>query len=442
MIMKTSFLSILLLTSFLVLGCNFRQNNNTKGENRNTAYLNQTKKVEVVDITVNGANGNPTCQDLYYENHGADADLDWDEEISVFHYWRDISNDEYYFNIPSEEQVNTWKALCEEKNRPDSVSRRYLQGYYANMNQYMTIQDFVEIWYGDGDNLKNDDFTTWRLMQYNSLPFIQPDSEFDKFYVLKNTIQGLLLFEPQSQWELNFYAGLESDFQEYYDRILVREAIRHSNEKTADLLKEEENAWINYHEALNSAFQIIDGSPDGMVGSAWPMAIGGIAYDNAQMRALSMEDFYFALTDSLDYHIAHRKSLIGQYEIERHAQIDNSSVLKEYLRFMDFFKDESFFEPEYSYSVSELRSVLEDEMKAWQGWMLSRDKVSSTLTGLCKDCYDNATNNIRRHKLIMLKNRYQGFGITSKTTLDCLLPYSCEDPDIDLFSFEEKWNSI
>ena len=372
----------------------------------------------------------------------ADAETDWDEKISVFHFWRDISDDEYYFNLPSEEQVNTWKALCEEKNRLDSVSRRYLQGYYANMNQYMTIQDFVEIWYGDGDNLKNDDFTTWRLMQYNSLPFIQPDSEFDKFYVLKNTIQGLLLFEPQSQWELNFYAGLESDFQEYYDRVLVREAIRHSNEKTADLLKEEENAWINYHEALNSAFQIIDGSPDGMVGSAWPMAIGGIAYDNAKMRALSMEDFYFALTDSLDYHIAHRKSLIGQYEIERHAQIDNSSVLKEYLRFMDFFKDESFFEPEYSYSVSELRSVLEDEMKAWQGWMLSRDKVSSTLTGLCKDCYDNATNNIRRHKLIMLKNRYQGFGITSKTTLDCLLPYSCEDPDIDLFSFEEKWNSI
>lgn len=440
--MKTACLSITILTLFFAQGCHFRQNNNAKSDNTIGVEPALTKVIEADNSESVECMNSAIRRDLYYEKMDADAETDWDEKISVFHFWRDISDDEYYFNIPSEEQVNTWKALCEEKNRPDSVSRRYLQGYYANMNQYMTIQDFVEIWYGDGDNLKNDDFTTWRLMQYNSLPFIQPDSEFDKFYVLKNTIQGLLLFEPQSQWELNFYAGLESDFQEYYDRVLVREAIRHSNEKTADLLKEEENAWINYHEALNSAFQIIDGSPDGMVGSAWPMAIGGIAYDNAKMRALSMEDFYFALTDSLDYHIAHRKSLIGQYEIERHAQIDNSSVLKEYLRFMDFFKDESFFEPEYSYSVSELRSVLEDEMKAWQGWMLSRDKVSSTLTGLCKNCYDNATNNIRRYKLIMLKNRYQGFGITSKTTLDCLLPYSCEDPDIDLFSFEEKWNSI
>ena len=440
--MRTTCLSIILLTLVFAQGCNFRQSNNTKGKNTDSAYLNLTKEVEADDSSAEYENENATCRDLYYEKKDADAILDWDEEISVFHYWRDISNDEYYFDIPSEEQVNAWKALCEEKNRIDSVSRRYLQGYYANMNQYMTIQDFVEIWYGDGENRKNDDLTTWRLMQYDSLPFIQPDSEFDKFYVLKNTIQGLLLFEPQSQWELNFYAGLESDFQEYYDRVLIREAIRHSNKRTAKLLEEEENAWLNYHEALNAAFQIIDGSPDGMVGSAWPMAISGIAYDDAKMRALSMEDYYFALTDSLDYKIAHKRSIIGQYDIERHAMIENSSVLKEYLQFMDFFKDETFYDPEYSYPVSELRSVLEDEMKAWQGWMLSRDKVSSTLTGLCKDCYDNATNNIRRHKLIMLKNRYQGFGITSKTTLDCLLPYSCEDSEIGLFRFEEKWNSI
>ena len=438
--MRTSCLSILLLTLFFTQGCIFRQNNNTSGANKKSVELDLKEEGDkaVVGFKIENTQG----RDLYYEKMENDADIDWDEELPVFHYWRDISNDEYYFDIPSEEQVDTWKALCEEKNPSDSVSRRYFQGYYANMNQYVTIHDFVEIWYGDGENLKNDSFTTWRLMQYDSLPFIQPDSEFDKFHVIKNTIQGLLLFDAQTQWELNFLAGLESDFQEYYDRVLVREAIRHSSERTAKFLEEEENAWIRYHDALNNAFQIIDGSPHGMVGSAWPMAICGIAYDNAQMRALSMEDFYFALTDNLDYQFAHKRSMIGEYDIERHEQIDNQIVLKEYLRFMDFFNDETFYEPDYSYPVSELRSVLEEEMKAWQGWVLSRDKVSSTLTGLCKDCYDNATNNVLRHKLIMLKNRYQGFGITSKTTLDCLLPYSCDDSDINLFSFEEKWNSI
>ena len=55
-----------------------------------------------------------------------------------------------------------------------------------------------------------------------------------------------------------------------------------------------------------------------MVGSAWSMAISGIAYDNALMRELSLEDLYFALTDSLDYQFAHKRSMIGEYEIERH----------------------------------------------------------------------------------------------------------------------------
>ena len=93
--MKTSFLSILLLTLSLSQSCNSRP--------KNSAYLNQTKEVEDVEIA--------TCQDLYYEKKAADADIDWEEEISVFHYWRDISNDEYYFGIPSEQQVITWKAL-------------------------------------------------------------------------------------------------------------------------------------------------------------------------------------------------------------------------------------------------------------------------------------------------------------------------------------------
>lgn len=439
--MKKACLFITILTLILAQGCHFKQNNDSKGENTIAVEIDQTKVVVADNRPSVDCMDSAVKRELYYEKKDSDATINWYEDVPVFHFWRDIRDNEYHFNPPSKEQVNVWKALCEERNHTDSVSRIELQRYCANMNQYMTVQDFIRIWYGDEDNQKNDDFTSWRLMQYNTLPFIKPHSEYDRFYILKNTIQSLLSYEPLCQADMNNHAGLESDFQEYYDRVLVREAIRHSNGRTAALLEKEEKAWTHYHDALDSAFQKIDGSPDGMVGSAWPMAICGIAYDNAQMRAESLEDFYFALTDSLDYHIAHGKCKIGQYEIERHTHIDNGSVLKEYLHFMNLFKDENFFNPEFSYPVPELRSVLEDEMKAWQGWMVSRDKVSSTLTGLCKDCYDNATNNIRRHKLIMLKNRYQGFGPTSEITLDCLLPYSCKDSEIDLFSFEKKWNS-
>jgi hypothetical protein len=106
---------------------------------------------------------------------------------------------------------------------------------------------------------------------------------------------------------------------------------------------------------------------------------------------------------------------------------------------MAFFEDEEFFEPGYSYPVPELRRVLDEERRAWQSWMRSRDGVSSLLDGLCRDCYDNATNNVRRLKLIMLKNRYQGYGMTSGDVMGCLVPRDVPDGDLSGPGFEEKW---
>ena len=381
-----------------------------------------------------------TCAERYYENIGEDADVDWEELIPVFHHWRDIPSFDYYFDAPSNATIEGWKALCVERNPQDSVSRRSVQGNFANMNQYMTVNDFIGLWYRDESRLHDDELTTWRLMQYDSLSLnAVPDSEFDKFYGIKNAIQGLLMYEPQSQWDMNFCSNLEESFGEYYDRLLVREAMRHSDMSLADALKKEQEAWLTYHSTLDAAFRIIDGNPLGMTGSAWPMAICGILRDNADMRSLSLEDFYFAMTDSLDYHIAHKRSYIGEYEIERHDPVDDGRVLEEYRRFMDFCKEERFFTPGESYSVEELRGVLEDEMRAWQGWMYSRRAVSSRLTGLCKDCYDNSTNNVRRHKLIMLKNRYQGYGVVSQSMLDALLTYGCPDSEVESYDFAEKF---
>ena len=384
----------------------------------------------------------PDSLELFTQRTDADADVDWDEEIPVFHLWRDIPSGDFYFDVPSPERVGEWMALCEGRNPLDSASRRYVQGYYGDMNQYVTANDFTELWYHDDSRLADDDLTTWRLMQYAPDSFFQPDSEYDKFFVIRNVIQGLLLYEPQSQWELNVHASLEEDFQEFYDRLLVREAVRHADGRLAAALEREQETWLGYHAALDSAFRVIDGSPGGAVGSAWTMAICGILCDDARLRAVSLEDFYFALADGLDYKVRHRRSVIGEYDIERHERVSDGEVLDEYRRFMEFFGDGSFFDQESGYPVSVLRGALAEEVKAWRAWMAARRTVSSLLSGLCKETYDNATNNVRRRKLIMLKNRYQGYGIISGDILDCILPYDCTDPEIGGFSFEEKWCSL
>ena len=293
------------------------------------------------------------------------------------HQWKVIPQDCYPFGFPSEQQIQEWEFLCEKRNAIDSLSRSYLTEGFANMRQMTTVSDFIELWYHEESYLKNDDLTTWRLLQYEKDgTYGYWDSEFDKFNTLQNTIQSLLLYSPQTQMDINFHDCLVADFQEYYDRLIVCEAIRHSNRKLATALEMEQNAWLYYHAALDSSFRMINDNPYEMKGSAWPMAISGILYDNAYMRQLSLEDFYFAMTDNLDYQFAHKSSRIGVYTIERHSTVSDRKVLDEY---------QNFFTPEEHNAKTVMHTALQNEMKAWQKWMSARKRVSSLLSGLCKD---------------------------------------------------------
>lgn len=373
-----------------------------------------------------------TEEDLYYKEavYGERA---WNDTVQVFHRWLELNELDYLFDAPTSKQVEAWKKLCIKNNTQEKPG---LPAQYLNMNQYVTLWDFIELWYRDNAPVIDDDFILWRLAQYEEQYHLQ-DSEYNRFYYLRNTIQGLCLFDDASQFESNIKAGLECDFQEFYDRIMLREAVRHSSPRVAAALREEQKAWQNYHKNLSAAFQVIDGDVSGLNGSAWPMAICGIEEDNARMRETSLADYYFALTDSLDYDVRHSKSAISSYEIVRHKTVTQERVLKEYGSFMN-----SFEEREYKYPVADRRKALAKETEAWKRWMQKRDAVSSLLTGLCKETYDNATNNVRRQKLIMLKNRYNGYGITSGEVLDCLIPYSATDEELAGPSFNEKWKEL
>lgn len=375
-------------------------------------------------------------EQLFYK-HTDSTRKAWNDTVHVFHHWRDLEKSDYLFDVPTDEQISSWEHLCEDNNQYDSEQNIGVPGYYLNMNQYVTIYDFAGLWYRDDSYIDNLDLTLWRLAQYDYDSRYSPDSEYDRFYYLKNAIQGLCLFDAQFQFELNLNAGLEADFQDFYDKVMVREAIRHSSTDIAKALEDEETTWQSYHAELDSTFRIIDGTPNAFVGSAWPMAISGIAYDDALMREESLADFYFALTDSLDYKIRHKKSVIGEYDLVKHSTIQEERVLKEYRLFMDSLEEDDIY-----YPVPERKKALEREMNAWKEWMKSRAKVSSLLTGLCKEVYDNSTNNVRRHKYIMLKNRYQGYGLTSQDVMECLIPYSASDEELDGPSFNERWKVL
>ena len=374
--------------------------------------------------------------ELYYETVTDTVNVNWLEEIPVFHYWKEIPNDDYLFNVPTTEQLASWKSICEKENPTDSVMRCYVQKDCLNMNHYMTIHDFMSVWGLQEPYGGDDEFTLWRLAQFD-MDVHSPDSECDRFQILKNTIQSLCCYDAQFQFEFNFKAGMEAVLQELYDRTMLREALRHSQSQVSKALEKENLAWEEYHAQLDSTFRVINGEINGLVGSAWSMAISGILCDNARIREVSLADFYFALTDSLDYVIRQKKSMIDSYELERHSIMTEKKVLREYQSFMSKLEDD-----EFAYPVSQRKNAFSLEMTAWNKWMKCRNEVSSLLTGKVKDCYDNSTNNVRRQKYIMLKNRYQGYGLTSGDVLSCLMPYTVSDAELDAPSFYEKWNNF
>jgi len=397
-----------ILVMVFAIGCGY-----VRGQKNTTAE--QTKEVPV-----------------YYK----ECDGVWNDTCEVFHYWGELNEFDYLFEAPSDKQVEAWKKLCEERNSFQAGNTDGVPYGYLNMNQYVTLWDFYEMWFREDSDTLDVDFTLWRLAQYKDMSLLQ-DSEYNRFYYLKNAFQGLCLFEGGSQLEMNMKAGVDASFQEFYDRVLLREAVRHSPLHIAQTLKNEEKAWGEYNAAVYFGYRKIHGDPKGFNGSAWPMATCGIAEDDARMREESLTDFYFALTDSLDYQIRHPLSVINSYELKKHTEVSQDRVLKEYQRFMDSFEDD-----EYNYPVSERKKALQKEMDAWKKWMKYRGVVSSQLHGLCKEAYDNSTNNIRRYKLIMLKNRYEGYGITSGDVMECLLPYTASDEELDGPSFDEKWKAL
>ena len=374
-----------------------------------------------------------TSSEIYYEAAIDTTNIDWLEYIPVFHYWRDIEDDKYLFDVPTPDQITAWESLCEKENPADSVMRCYVQENCLNMNQFMTIHGFMNVWPLQKPYGSDDAFTEWRLEQYY-LDFYYPDSEFDRFMYLRDAIQSLCCYDAQFQFELNFKAGMEAALEEFYCRMMHREAVRHSTARVAKALEKENQEWEAYHDQLDSTFKALD-SENGTA-SAWSMAISGILYDDAGIRRISLDDFYFALTDSLDYENRHKRSRIREYEIQRHTNLPETRVLHEYRNFINILKESDI---EYACTLAERKKALEKDMDAWEKWMKSRDMVSSLLTGLCKDVYDNSTNNVRRHKFIMLKNRYQGYGLTSNDVMECLIPYTASDEELNGPPFDERW---
>lgn len=336
-------------------------------------------------------------------------------------HWKGIAEDAYLFKAPANDSIIAWMAKCDSLNAQyandeDLISR------YIDWDQYLTIHDLLGVWSASGCDKSSDDFTLWRIEQFRR-DTIKPNTLKDKFAILDNAIDSILAFEPYYKFEYDDWFYLRCELQEFYDRLLLREAIGHSDEHIAEALQKEEASWLEYQAALDSTYRVISTERHGYNGSSWGQAICGAREDNAHIREVSLVDYCFSIDD--------------QYTSEKHTHVSEERVLNEYQHFINSIQEDEDLLP-----VIIRRKALKYEMSAWERWLAVRNKVSSLLNGEDKASYDNSTNNIRRMKLIMLKNQYQGYGPIGNDVEKCLIPYSATDEDLDGPSFDEKWEVL
>ena len=359
-------------------------------------------------------------EELFYRQTDTTQNA-WNNTTEFFHYWKEMEPSDYLFSQAPSDSISSWKARCEELNNPDDTGIGMISSQYVNMNQYVTIHDLLSLWGTRSYDGSYDDFTLWRIDQFRS-DTLHPTSTYEKFSLFRSTIDSLSDFEAYYKFEYDNWSTLNLELQEIQARLLLRGSLSQSEDPVKQALQKEESAWGKYYAKADTTYQIVIGDPNHFNGSMWGQAIMGIMQDNALIRYYSLADYCFCGDE--------------KYHPEVHGEVSNGTIIQEYARFMD-----SFEESEYHYPEDFRRQMLTSEMHEWELWMRNRDIVSSLLSGSAKTAYDNSTNNARRMKYIMLKNRYEGYGVSSDDVYELLIPYTAPDEEITGPSFDVKWKS-
>lgn len=333
--------------------------------------------------------------------------------------WRDADSIPYLFSKPSKDKIAEYQRRFDSLHRTERYGFYDRIGYFRDIPHITAVNDFVTLWSATETPYQDDlDMILWRINE--CYPLNCSTSEIERFQRFSEQIDSLLSYSLGSQWDANIQAWLATKLHEckveiYNNRLLD------CNNMFKDILVSEHSVWKEYEEAL---YDICDKLVVGKHGgSGAPMAYGDFFIESYEQRLLSFLDYYFTLIDS-NFQL-----------IEKHRVIPDKMMQKAYSDFYDDLINSDFED----YSVEEKRCALNNDMRFWNKWMAERQKISKQLSLPFKTIYDNCTNNLKRRKLIQLKNQYLDHwtGIP-QSTADVLLQQDCSDEELFNYDYQTR----
>lgn len=257
------------------------------------------------------------------------------------------------------------------------------------------------------------------LNEYLPMPHLDDATEYDHYIATQVQLDSLLDFpgDEGCTYELYLYQSYPHAFTQWnIDKFTAQT-------KAAGLYSAEvDTAWNRYFSAM---LTVIDS-----VVMSRPSCQGNIC---------QMEYFAFKNKLSWDYLSSMLEALFPEQTNTSHITITNAmlsrafSQLKLHLEVPSATDEDAM--PECYVPMRIRLAALEADEKTWNDFIVSRNRFAQALTSKQRRTYNNATNNLMRNKLWLLKNEYHYFAIAGESYEKILLPEDCTDQQLLQYNY-------
>lgn len=265
------------------------------------------------------------------------------------------------------------------------------------------------------------------LSEFLPLPLPSNATEYDRYLNSKIQIDSLLAFEGYfgSTADSYWYKAYEDNYT-YWNIQKFSDIYKQAGLYSADV----DSAWQRYTRALLTAVDSVVMERPKCQGT-----ISGLEY--LQFAGLLERNNFFSMMDVL---YAKQRNI-------QHTSISNEVIaiafkeLKSHLK--EHVSKEGFEDIDECYvPLSERYVAIDRDEACWNALIKARDCFSQSLDRKLSRAYDNATNNLKRDKLWLLKNQYRCYSFVEASFQTVFLEYNCSDKELMKYDFQESYKTV
>lgn len=347
----------------------------------------------------------------------------------------------YLFGKPSARKIKEYKQFFEKLRQSEDYDFETLLFNPEDDDSASNILccDLGLLYFNDKIKISKSmktNLTLWRLNQFTPIQLDSGETEINRYDKFQRQINSAIKAMPF--WHC-YWESIEHWLSYYIPQNLYQERLMSilSNKTLKALLQAEIEASERYdwHQYKIAHFDSYSG-----VYATVNYVSNNVVETWQPLYLQSLLDFYFSLTTP-DIYIPEQHWYVSDNAIRKaytHAEelwsipdIDESQC-SEYKTYLNEGKTE--------YTVDTVRyqadiyRLFQTDRQLWRNWMRARARISNGLTGYVKAIYDNTTNNIKRHKLILLKNHFLNYTTPlNQQSNGSVLFFDCTDKELQNF---------